>query len=182
VQAFVKTLLLYALVGPLVGLLSLAPIGVVVTAWDVISHWLASIDWQALSISCENQTPSHLDPRCFEQRTEPFHLDLNFHISWQGISFVVVSAYVIGFLPASFAGVLVAQGRLLAGNAFRVWHVLVLGCVVGVIFTSIVGADQYLHDARFFQGCALLVYVCVVATVLCWLVARRWWPQTDFSD
>jgi hypothetical protein len=181
VQAFLKTLLLYALVGPLVGLLSLVPIAVVVTTWDVISHWLGSLAWHAPGISCENQTPSHLDFRCFQQRAEPFHLDLNFHIGWQGLSLGVVSAYAVGFLPASFAGLLVAQGRLLAGNTFRVWHVLVLGCLVGVIFTSILAADQYLHDARFFQGCALLVYVCVVPTILCWLVARRWWAQTDFS-
>jgi hypothetical protein len=41
VRAFVKTLLLYALVGPLVGLLSLVPIAVLVVAWDTIADWLA---------------------------------------------------------------------------------------------------------------------------------------------
>jgi len=152
VRAFFKTLLLFALAGPLVGLLSLVPLAVLIAAWDAVS------------------------------RVETFQFHPHFDAqSLQRLKLFVAGVYVIGFIPASFAGLLVAQARLLAGNALRLWHVLALGCLVGLIVCAMVGANHYLHDAHFFQGCALLVYVCAAATILCWLPARRWWPDSDLA-
>jgi hypothetical protein len=177
VRAFVKTLLLYALVGPLVGLLSLVPIAVLVVAWDTIADWLAFMS-RAQSPPCDPPHDGIFDLRCYQQ-VAPFHFNLHIDApSLQTLSLYVFTAYVIGFVPAVFAGLLIAQAMLLTGNAFRFWHALALGCLVGVIFSASVTANHYLHDAHFFQGFALLVYVCAIATGFCWLPASRWWPPS----
>jgi hypothetical protein len=109
----------------------------------------------------------------------PFHFDFQIAApSLQTLSQYFFGAYVMGFVPAVFAGLLVAQAMLLVGNAFRFWHALALGCFVGVFFSAMVGANHYLHDAHFFQGCALLVYLCAIATSICWLPVSRWWPPS----
>lgn len=179
-RAFLKTLLLYALVGPLVGLLSLVPIAVLVAAWDAIAHWLEVLASRAQSVSCEHQIPPDLDFRCF-QRVAPFKFNFHIDVQLQRLDLLVVGAYAIGFIPAVFAGLLVAQAMLLVGNALRFWHVLALGCLVGVIFCTIIGADRYVHDAHFFQGSALMVYVCAFATIVCWLPTRRWWLESTLT-
>jgi hypothetical protein len=177
VRAFVKTLLLYALVGPLVGLLSFVPIAVLVAAWDTTAEWRAFMS-RAQSPPCDPPHDGIFDFRCY-QLVAPFHSNLHIAApSLQTLSQYVFAAYVIGFVPAVFAGLLVAQAMLLAGNAFRFWHALALGCLVGVIFSASVTANHYLHDAHFFQGFALLVYVCATATIFCWLPARRWRPPS----
>jgi hypothetical protein len=177
VRAFVKTLLLCALVGPLVGLLSFVPIAVLVAAWDTMADWLAFMS-RAQSPPCDLPHDGIFDLRCY-QHVAPFHFNLHIDApSLQTLSPYVFGAYVIGFVPAVFAGLLVAQAMSLVGNAFRFWHALALGCFVGVLFSAMVGANHYLHDAHFFQGCALLVYLCAIATGFCWLPARRWWPPS----
>jgi hypothetical protein len=177
VRAFWKTLLLYALVGPIVGLLSLVSVAVLIAAWGPIAHWLETLVSHAQSVSCEHQTPLHLDLRCF-QRAEPFQFNLHIDAhSLQRLGLLVFGAYVIGFIPAAFTGLFVAQAMLSRGNAFRFWHVLALGCLMGVIFSALVGVG-HLHDAHFFLGFTLLSYVCTIATVVCWLIARRWWAPS----
>lgn len=178
-RAFVKTLLLYALVGPLVGLVSLLPIAVLVAGWDLMADWLRVLISRAQSPSCDPPHDGIFDLRCFQQ-VAPFHFNPHFDVpSLQTLSLYVFGAYVMGFVPAVFAGFLVAQAMLLVGNAFRFWHALALGCFVGVIFSAMVGANHYLHDAHFFQGCALLVYLCAIATSICWLPVSRWWLESD---
>ena len=77
----------------------------------------------------------------------------------------IFGAYVIGFVPAVFAGLLVAQAMSLVGNAFRFWHALALGCFVGVIFSAMVGANHYLHDARALLGAVAFVMSHAVAAI-----------------
>lgn len=158
------------------------PIAVLIFAWDASEHWLQLFGSHAQSASCQHQIPPNLDLRCF-QRVEPLHFDLQIDAEvLKKLGLLVFGAYAVGFIPAAFTGFLIAQARLLAGNALSILHVLALGCLVGVILCAIVGANHYLHDAHFFEGCAYLVYFCAIATVLCWLQARRWWLEKDLFD
>jgi hypothetical protein len=76
VRAFVKTLLLYALVGPLVGLVSLLPIAVLVAAWDLVADWLRGLISRAQSPPCDPPHDGIFDLRCFQQ-VAPFHFNLH---------------------------------------------------------------------------------------------------------
>jgi hypothetical protein len=181
VRAFFKTLLLYVIVGPLVGLLSLVLLSVPAIAWDLIAHWLQALVPHAQSEWCQHQIPPNLDLRCF-QRVEPFHFSPHIVVpGLQTLSGLVLAVYAVGLIPAAFAGLLVSQARLVAGHALRFWHVLALGCLVGVILSAIIGANYYLHGAHFFRGCAFLVYMCAFATIICWLPARRWWLERELD-
>jgi hypothetical protein len=161
--AFAGTLIFYAFVGPLAGFVALLlpALGLQLyhIVWSNIEfHWLHTL-----------QCPPNSGGDCLFLETKtvyPFR-----------VLETVLSAYIIGFIPATLAGLLVAIG-MLAREDFRFRHALAFGCIVGILFAAILGADHYLHDARFFLGCALLAYICVFATVACWFPVRRWWPRT----
>src|ERR1700693_5856353 len=89
VRAFVKTLLLYALVGPLVGLVSLLPIAVLVAAWDLMADWLRVLLSRAQSPRCAPPHDGIFDLRCFQQAA-PFHFNLHIDVpSLQTLSLYV---------------------------------------------------------------------------------------------
>lgn len=166
--AFIRTLLLYVLLGPLAGLLSFAlpAYGILVgqVAWaNIRFYWLHSL-----------QCSPFAGGDCLD--LDPSALLLPHAIS---LKMLLLGSYAIGCVPALFAGLLVAQAMLIVGSAVRFWHVLALGCLVGVIFSAMMGSGRYLHDARFFEGCAFLVYVCTIATIACWPPVRHWWPPSE---
>ncbi len=152
----------YALVGPLAGaaalLLPAFGIQLYHIVWSNIEfHWLHTLECPPTS----GGDCMFLKPK----------LDLPF-----GISELVSGSYIIGLIPATVTGLLVAIG-MLAREDFGFRHALTFGCIVGILFAAVLGAGNYLHDARFFLGIASLAYICVFATVVCWLPVRRWWPR-----
>jgi hypothetical protein len=166
VFAFAGTLIFYMLFGPLAGVAAifLPAYGIQLyhVVWSNIAfYWLHTL-----------QCPPTIGGDCM-------FLSAKMPLLPSGSKFlmIVAASYVVGCIPAASAGLLVALG-MSAGEEFRFWHVLAFGCFVGVPFAALVGAQgSHLRDAHFFFGCAFLVYICVFATVVCWLPARAWWPQ-----
>ena len=165
--AFVGTLIFYTLVGPLAGAASLLLLDygfqLYHIAWSNIEfHWLHTL-----------QCPPFSGGDCLFLKSKvvlPFDSKT-----------LVSGSYIIGFIPAAFAGLLVAIGMLVRED-FKFRHTLAFGCIVGILFAAWVGADHFLHDARFFLGSAFLVYICVFATVVCWFPVRLWWPRKRLQN
>jgi hypothetical protein len=165
--AFAGTLIFYAFVGPLAGAVALLLPGYGLQlyhiAWSNIEfHWLHTLQCPPFSGGdCLFLKPKVILP-----------------LDWQ---ILVSGSYIIGFIPAAFAGLLVAIG-MLAREDFKFRHALAFGCIVGILFAAFVGADHFLHDARFFLGSAFLAYICVFATVVCWFPVRLWWPRKRLQN
>lgn len=162
VFAFVGTLIFYAVAGPLAGALSFLLPGYCVQLYHIVSaniefHWLHTL-----------QCPPNSGGDCFFLKPNnvlPFDARV-----------LVSGSYIIGLIPATFAGLLVALGMSVCED-FRFRHAFAIGCIVGTIFAALLGSNHYLHDARFFLGIALSAYICIFATVVCWFPVRLWWPR-----
>ena len=165
-RAFLITLLVYALVGPLIGLLCIVVISVLVGTWGPVVDRLGALLPQAQSSSCAALDPGHLDLRCF-QRFEPRQfwypgLDL------QWLSLEVFGAYMLGFFPALLAGLLICADRLRdGGGVFR--HAVLIGVLTGLI----TGVTVIFRP----EVAILLFSLCLTATIVCWLVTRPLWPE-----
>jgi len=169
-RAFWMTLLVYAFAGPLVGLLSVAVIGFVVDAWGVIIDRLEALIPHAQSLSCDPYS-GHLDLGCFQQPPDP--RQFSYPILLQEPSLSVSFAYIIGFIPALLAGFLICAGRLRDGGAgFR--YAVVVGTVVGLV----VGVMAIKSPAAAISA----FFVCLIATLVCWLVTERWWRKAEIVD
>jgi hypothetical protein len=164
IVAFTGTLLFYAFVGPLAGAVALLLPACGLQLYRILSsniefHWLHTL-----------QCPPGVGGDCvFLETTAVLP-------SGSQILGILLSSYIIGFIPATLAGLLVAIG-MLAREDFKFRHALAFGCVVGIVFAALLGADHYPHDTRFFLGSTFLAYICVFATVVCWFPARSWWPR-----
>ncbi len=164
-RAFWMTLLVYAFAGPLVGLLSVVVIGFVVQAWGPIIDRLEALIPHAQTSSCGPYS-EHFDLRCFQLPPDP----RRFSYPWlfQELSLSVLFAYIIGFIPALLAGFLICAGRLRDGGAGFSYAVLV-GTLVGLV-TGVMAIKS--------PGAAIgLFFVCLITTLVCWLVTGRWWRK-----
>jgi hypothetical protein len=164
--AFAGTLIFYVLAGPLAGVLAILLPGYGIQlyhiAWSNIElYWLHSLHCPPMS----GGDCLFLNEKMTFLPSNPKFLPT-----------LVLASYAIGVVPAASAGVLVAIG-MSVGSGLRFWHVLLFGVFVGIPFSALLGAGHYLHDTRFLVGLAFLIYICVFATVVCWLPARLWWPQ-----
>jgi hypothetical protein len=169
-RAIWMTLLVYAFAGPLVGLLSVTVIGFVVEAWGPIIDRLEALIPQAQSLSCDPYA-GPLDVRCFQQ--PPDLRQFNYPWLLQEPSLSVFFAYVIGFIPALLAGFLICAGRLRDGGAGFSYAVLV-GTLVGLV-TGVMAIKN--------PAAAIgLFFVCLIATLVCWLVTGRWWRKAATAD
>jgi hypothetical protein len=167
-QAFWMTLLVYAFAGPLLGLLSVTVIGFLVEAWGVIIDRLEALIPRTPSLSCDPYS-GHIDLRCFQR--PPDLRQFNYH-PWllQNPSLSIFGAYAIGFIPALAAGFVICAGRLRDGGAGFSYAVVVgtvVGLVVGVMAIKELGAAIGLF------------FVCLIATLVCWLVTERWWRKPE---
>jgi uncharacterized membrane protein YfcA len=82
----------------------------------------------------------------------------------------VSSAYIIGFIPALLAGFLICLGRLSdVGFSFAV----VVGTLIGVM-TGV-------WAMRIPENAILLFFLCLIATLVCWLVTERWWSKAEIT-
>jgi hypothetical protein len=137
--AFIWTLLFYALVGPFVGLLGTLlfyqGIELFHAAWSNIElYWLHSLQCGPFDGGdCLHRIPQIIFlPSTLKPFTQLF--------SASGLR-LLAAIYIFGFVPALFAGLLVALGKLIGENDFRLWHALVLGAAVGKM-----GDDQLDHE------------------------------------
>jgi hypothetical protein len=167
--AFTGTLLFYAFVGPLAGLVALVLPGCVLDlchiVWSNIEfYWLHTLRCpDGTGGDCQFLTPKAVLP------------------SGSQILVLVRTMYFLGFIPATLAGLLVSRG-ICAREDFGFRHALRFGCIVGILLAALLGAI-YL----FVGGSAMLaivcvssivsVYVCVFATGVCWFPVRSWWPR-----
>ena len=125
------TLLLFALAGPLVGLLSLAVISFLIEAWGPITDRLGAPISHGQNSSCDSPYSGHFDLRCF-QRFEPRQFRYHPWLDLQTLSLDVFGAYVIGVIPALLAGLLICAGRLRDGGVGFSYAVLV-GTLIGLM-------------------------------------------------
>jgi hypothetical protein len=172
--AFTGTLLFYAFVGPLAGLAALVLLGCVLDlchiVWSNIEfYWLHTLRCpDGTGGDCQFLTPKAVLP------------------SGSQILELLRSVYLLGLIPATFAGLLVARS-MCAREDFKLRHALRSGCIVGILFAALLGAF-YL----FVGGSAMLAfvcvfatvfaYVCVFATVVCWFPVRSWWPRKQLLN
>jgi hypothetical protein len=168
-RAFWMTLLVYAFAGPLVGLLSVTVIGFVVMAWGPIIDRLEALIPHAQSLSCDPLF-GHIDLRCFQQPRDP--RQFSYPMLLQEPSLSVSFAYIIGFIPALLAGFVICAGRLRDGGA-GFSYALVVGSVVGLVMGIMALKEPGAAVAAFF--------VCLIATIVCWLVTERWWRKAEIA-
>ena len=167
-RAFWKTLLVYALAGPLVGLLALLLMSALVTEWGLITHAIDILVSRAQRPPCVPYHDGIYDLRCF-QREAPLRLWPEIDApSPRIMSMFVMVAYVIGFVPALLAGFLVCTIRL-ADNRFGWKQAMVAGTLIGLATAAVSLA------LRTPQMGLLLFFLCLIATVLCWRLTDRWW-------
>jgi hypothetical protein len=172
VRAFWMTLLVYALGGPLVGLLSLLVIAFVVAERGPIVDQLGALMPHAPDPACVAPDPGHLDLRCF-QRLGPRQFG---SVGWPDagkLSALVFGAYVIGFIPALVAGLAIVAGAFDRGGVGLI-YALVVGTLVGLV----TGAMTVFYP----EIALLLFFICLIATVVCWLLTRPWWRKAKIAD
>jgi len=173
--AFIWTLLFYALVGPFVGLLGTLlfyqGIELFHAAWSNIElYWLHSLQCGPFDGGdCLHRIPQIIFlPSTLKPFTQLF--------SASGLR-LLAAIYIFGFVPALFAGLLVALGKLIGENDFRLWHALVLGVVAAIIILAPISENRF-HGATFAEGAACFIFICAFATTLCSLPVRLWWPRS----
>lgn len=82
----------------------------------------------------------------------------------------ILFTYLIGFIPAVLAGLLICAGRLSIGGAnFR--YAVLIGSMIGVITGLLAVQNPWFAILLFFQ--------CLIATIVCWFVTRRWWRNAE---
>jgi hypothetical protein len=161
----IRTVLLYILIGPPVGLIT--AILILGATVELHSLW-AYIEVNVLhTINCG---PYRWDREC---------QFVNMGLHWsEGFSFsklvgVSVLAYIVGFMPALSSGVLVALGMAVWRN-FGIRHALAAGCLVGAFLIALTFNGPKNPSLQDF----LLVFaLSVIPTVVCWLPARRCWRE-----
>lgn len=168
-RAFWITLFVFAFAGPLVGLLSYTVIVFVVEAWGPIIDRLEALIPHAQSLSCDPYS-GHLDVGCFQRPPDP--RQFRYPILLEKPSLTVFFAYLLGFIPALLAGFVICAGRLRDGGA-GFSYAVVVGTVVGLLMG--VMAMKELGAA------ILLFFICLIATLVCWLVTERWWRKAEIA-
>ena len=175
VRAFWKTLLLFAVAGPLVGLAALLLTSAVITEWELITHAIGILVSRAQRPPCVPYHDGIYDLRCFQQEA-PLRLwpeigtpDLRI------LSIFVMVAYVIGFVPALLAGFLVCTVRL-SDNRFGWKQAMVVGTLIGLAAAAV---SLALRSA---QMGLLLFFLCLLATIVCWRLSDRWWQGVRQQD
>jgi hypothetical protein len=171
-RAFWMTWLFYALAGPLVGLLCLLLISFVIEAWGPIADRLSALVPHTQNPACDPSNARHIDLRCF-QRFEPrqFRFPLGFDSGM--LSLFVFGAYVVGFIPASLAGLVIAVGRL-RDDRVGFFYAFLVGAVIGFLTGSL---------ALFYpQNAIALFFICLIATIVCWFITARWWRKAALAE
>jgi hypothetical protein len=177
-RALWTTLLFYALVGPLVGLLCLMAISFAVEAWGPMTDRLAALIPHAQSASCDRRYTGHFELRCY-QRFEPRQIRYFSEFNFSKLSAVVIVAYIIGFIPAAVAGYFIGAIGMRYGGV-RLSHAALIGTMMGLMTAvtfAIISAPMFRPE-----DAVVLFLICVSATIVCWLVAGRWWRGTEIAD
>jgi len=83
------------------------------------------------------------------------------------------ASYVIGIVPAALAGLLVASLQVMY-RWFGGTAAFLVGVGVGLLFSALFDTrpDQHLSPAWGYP--AVKILTCVVPTLVCWAVIRRW--------
>jgi hypothetical protein len=170
-RAIWMTLLVYAFAGPLIGLLSITVIGFVLDAWGVIVDRLEALIPHAKNLTCDPFS-GHFDVGCYQRPPDP--RQFTYH-PWllENPSLSVSGAYVIGFIPALLAGFSICAGRLRDGGA---------GFSYAVVVGTPVGLPTGVMAIRSLVAAIALFFVCLIATLVCWLVTERWWRKAEIAD
>jgi hypothetical protein len=169
-QAFWMTLLVYALAGPLVGLLCLLVISTLIEAWGPITDRVGALVHHLYSAPCASPYSPQFDLRCFQQPPDVRQFNYPM-LDLQTLSLGVFGAYVIGFLPASLSGFFICVGRL-SGVGFG--YAVVVGTLIGLVTG---GTAMFIPE-----NAILLFLICLIATIVCWLITRRWWRDAEIAD
>jgi len=169
------TLLFYALVGPLVGLLCAMVISFLVEAWGPMTDRLAALIPHAPDPSCDPRYTGHFYLRCY-QVSAPRQLRYDFSkLDFSRLSAVVVVAYVIGVIPASLSGFFVGAIGMRDGRV--TWrHAVAIGTLVGLVTALSVEISSPIFRP---QNAILLFSICLTATIICWLLTGRWWRRAE---
>jgi hypothetical protein len=169
-HAYWVTLLVYVLAGPIVGLLSMVFIAFLGAAWGVLTDQLAVLMPHAQSSSCAYS--GYIDLRCFQRGPELRHFvfpSLNF----LRIPLYVLFAYVIGLIPALMAAALICWRGLRHGTV-SFGYAIMVGTLIGLMMGGVLGISK--------PGNAWFFPICLIATIVCWLITRRWWRRAEIAD
>jgi hypothetical protein len=167
-RAFWMTLLVYAFAGPLVGLLALIVISSLIEAWGPIIDRFEALMPHAQSLSCDPYS-GPLDLGCYQRPPDPRHFSYP-RLDLKTLSLGVFGAYAIGFIPALLAGFLICLGRL-SGVGFS--FAVAVGTLIGVM-TGV----WAMHRP---ENAILLFFICLIATIVCWLATGRWWRKAEIA-
>ena len=172
-RAFWKTVLFYALAGPLIGLLCFNVVFFVVDAWGVAANRYAIYLFDLKTAACPSPYSEHFDLGCFQRGPDPRHLDFAWPWDWQWLHLLTVlfGTYVVGFTPAVLAGFTISAAGLRDG-----WRGFGRAVAVGTLIGLLTGAVMLYR----LENAILFFFICLGATIVCWLVARRWW-RTDVT-
>jgi hypothetical protein len=169
-QAYWVTLLVYVLAGPIVGLLSIAFIAFLWTAWVILTDQLAVLMPHAQSSSCAHS--EHIDLLCFQRGPEPRHFVFpSLDFGW--MSLYVLGAYVTGLIPALMAAALICSRGLRHGTV-SFGYATMVGAVIGLMMGGVLAMSKP-ENLFFFP-------ICLIATIVCWLITRRWWRKAEIAD
>ncbi len=103
-------------------------------------------------------------------------------LSWLGplaLLYGIPMSYVFGLLPAVAAGLLVGIRRAYFGPV-AARHALIVGGLVGLGVALSTGQHQLPIEesgTSLPETGAVLFFTCLAATMVCWLIVRRWFAR-----
>ena len=166
-NAFIGTLVFYALVGP--------PAGYLAIVVFVIAKQLFHIAWSNIEFYVLHTCTGYVivGGNCIFLKNSLVFFP-------QPIGFILLGSYFVGLIPAILSGLAVAIGMAKLG-IFRFWHALAIGSVIGVILAASSGLREHswIPQQEFYQGIAGIIYICVFATCFCWFLSSQWWPRKE---
>jgi hypothetical protein len=165
-NAFIGTLVFFALVGPPAGLLAIVVF--------LITKQLYHIAWSNIEFYLLHTCPSSVivGGNCVFLKNS---LVLFFP---QNTLLIFMGSYFVGLIPAIFAGLAIAIGMSKL-TIFRFWHALAIGTVIGLLLAALASLrdHSWVPQQEVYQGNAGIIYICVFATCFCWLLSSQWWPR-----
>jgi hypothetical protein len=124
--------------------------------------------------SCGGPYSGHFELRCFQRPPDIRQFSYPVGPSpWENLPFLFVGAYVIGFIPAFVSGLLIGLFGFLKGRV-RFAYAIVVGGLVGLV-TGLAAIYKLENAVGLFS-------VCLISTVVCWLVTERWRRPPDIAD
>ena len=168
-RAVWMTLLVYALAGPLVGLLAVLVIDFLTVPWEAATDRLRALLSEAQNPACASLPSGHFDSLCF-QRFEPRQIGFP---PLGRVPVYIFGAYIIGIMPALLAGAFICA-RGLRDGVVSFGYAAMVGTLVGLVMGGAM--------AMYKPENASLFFICLIATIVCWRITERFWRRADIVE